>query len=161
MTRTGSIWLVGVALASFACGSATAADQTILGRSMVVKNPNPGDPSLRKVTGSASEKNSTNTLVGDPVVAGALLTVIANGNDPTQQDFPLPQALSSLGRTFWDYSGSFGFKHTDSRGEQGPVKSVSIRSTPTGVFTMKVKLIGKNGVIDVVPPNPGTNGSSP
>ena len=35
------------------------------------------------------------------------------------------------------------------------VKSVSIKLSPSGAFSIKVKVAGKNGPVNVVPPNPG------
>src|SRR5262249_39376412 len=59
---------------------AYAADQTILGKSLQVKDPKPGvDPAKRTIVGLGKEKNSPNTIVGDPTVAGAILTVFADG----------------------------------------------------------------------------------
>src|SRR5262249_2644662 len=42
--------------------------------------------------------------------------------------------------------------------EQGPVKSVLIKKSPNGLFSIKAKLAGKNGTINVVPPDSGTSG---
>ena len=51
-----------------------------------------------------------------------------------------------------------GYKYKDNKGVQGPVKSVILKRAPSGVFSIKVKLTGKNGTINVVPPNPGASG---
>ena len=54
-----------------------------------MKNPSAADK--RKLTSSAKELNSANTITGDPTLSGsaggAILTIIANGTNPTTQDF--------------------------------------------------------------------------
>jgi len=151
------------AAAGLACaaGLAFAADQTILGKSLTVKQK-PGDATSRKITASGKEKNSTNTLVGNPTLSGsaggAVLEVFANGGTSTSQTFTLAQGTSSTGKPFWSASGSTGFKYKDSKGDQGPVKAAQIKRTPSGNFSIKVKISGKNGPVNVVPPNPGVSG---
>src|SRR5262245_9545072 len=98
----------GIALAA---GLVYAADQTILGKSLTVKDPTGGsDSSRRSIKGSAKEKGSSDTLVGNPTLAGtaggAFLDIFAFGDHPTQQSFPLPQGVSSTGKQFWSAIGS-------------------------------------------------------
>src|SRR5262249_61686789 len=50
-----------------------------------------------------------------------------------------------------------GFRYSDAKGEQGAVKSVSIKVSPSGTFTIRVALTGKNGPVSIVPPDPGTD----
>ena len=155
--RKISRFIIGpAALLALAGSLAFAADQTILGRTLTVKNP--GDPAKRKVTGVGKEKASPNTIVGNPTVSGADLRVIANGTTPTDQTFALPQGTSSSGKPFWTASGSTGFKYRDSLGDQGPVKSVKIKKSNSGTFSIKGLVSAKNGAVSVVPPNPGTDG---
>ncbi len=153
-------WSALVGAAYLLAGSAGAADQTILGRSLTVKNPGAADK--RKVTSTAKEAASPNTIVGDPTLSGsaggAILTVIANGASPSTQSFTLPQGMTIAGKDFWQASGASGFKYKDGKGEQGPVRTVIIRKTPSGVFNIKVVIKGKNGPVNVLPPNPGTDG---
>lgn len=141
---------------------AVAADHTILGDKMQVKNPKPADATKRSVIASAKEKNVGDLIVGDPTLggsaAGAVLGVIANGGTSTARAWLLPQGTASNGKPFWKAAGT-GFKYADPKGEQGPVHSVSIARSPKGSFAIKAKLLGKNGLIDVLPPNPGTDGS--
>lgn len=148
---------VGMAVAG---SLALAADQTILGRVLTVKNP--GDPIKRKVVGVGKEKASPNTIVGNPTLVGptggGILRVIANGGTPGDQTFVLPQGTSSSGKPFWVATGSTGFKYRDSKGDQGPVKSVTIKKSGSGSFLIKASLSGRNGAINVTPPNPGTSG---
>ena len=150
---------------AFAAGLAYAADQTILGKSLTVKDPSGGsDASKRSIKGSAKEKDSGDTLVGNPTLAGtaggAFLDIFANGTHPTQQRFTLPQGTSSTGKTFWTAAGSpvIAYKYKDVKGDQGPVKSLIIKRTASGGFSIKAKLAGKNGTIDVAPPASGTDG---
>src|SRR5262249_40435748 len=115
-------------------------------------------PDKRQVSASAKEKDSPDTLVGDPTVNGATLTVRAQGGTPTEQIFPLPQGPSAKGKPFWAGTAAAGFKYKDPGGENGPVKSAQIKKTGKGVFTMKFKAAGKLGAISVVPPDPGDGG---
>jgi len=146
---------------AFAAGLAYAADQKILGKSLTVKNPT-GDASQRFIKGSAKETGSSDTLVGNPTLAGsaggAILEIIVNGTHGSSQSFKLPQGTTSTGKSFWTKAGS-AFKYKDARGDNhGPVKSLIIKRTPNGLFSIKAKLTGKNGFIGVVPPNLGTSG---
>jgi hypothetical protein len=47
------------------------------------------------------------------------------------------------------------FRYTDRDGVHGPVKLAQWRQTGNGAFANKVVIVGKNGQVDVVPPNPG------
>ena len=180
MKRMAKVSALAAVLSMMLAGWANAADQTILGRSFIVKNP--GSPDKRRVTGAAKEVDSPNTLTGDPTLpgsaggailgsaggailgsaGGAVLTIIADGAHPSQQIFALKQGKSSTGKPFWRASVANGvtngFKYKDPNGEQGAVKAVLIKKTTAGVFSIKVVLRGKNGTINVVPPNPGTDG---
>ncbi len=135
-------------------------DQTILGRSITLKSK-PGDATRRTVRGSARERPTANTLVGDPTAAGgaggAVLTIVANGGTPSAQSFVLNQGTSSAGTPFWSGDTVKGFGYHDARGDQGPVKSVRIRLSPSGPFSITVSITGRNGFVAVVPPNPGTD----
>src|SRR5262249_49917856 len=142
-------------------GSTLASDQTILGKSFIVKNPSA--PQTRKVPSSAKELGSPNTIPGTPTLSagsagGAILTIITQGANPTTQVFTLPQGTSSTGNPFWRASGTTGFKYKDGKGDQGPVKTVIFKKNLSGVFTIKAVIRGKNGTVNVVPPNPGTGG---
>ena len=180
MKRMAKVSALAAVLSMILAGWANAADQTILGRSFIVKNP--GSPDKRRVTGAAKEVDSPNTLTGDPTLpgsaggailgsaggailgsaGGAVLTIIADGAHPSQQIFALKQGKSSTGKPFWRASVANGvtngFKYKDPTGQQGAVKIVLIKKTTAGVFSIKVVLRGKNGTINVVPPNPGTDG---
>lgn len=141
---------------------ASGADQTVLGDKLVVKNPRPDDASRLKIIATAKEKASPDLLIGDPTLpgtpSGAVLGLIANGGTSTARAYVLAQGTASSGKPFWRVAGGTGFRYDDPRGEQGPVRRVTIRRTNKGVFLVKAKLVGKHGGLDVVPPNPGTDG---
>jgi hypothetical protein len=144
-------------------GSAAAADQTVKGTLLTVKDPAPGvDATARLVSATAKETQSPETIVGNPTfpgsAGGAILTLIANGTSPSSQTFNLPQGTTSTGKPFWVAVGASGFRYKDPKGDQGPVKILTIKRTPSAIFSIKAKLTGKNGTINVLPPNPGTDG---
>src|SRR5262245_21111768 len=153
---------------AFAASLAFGADQMILGKSLTVKDPTAGvDPSKRRIKGAAKEKGSSAPLNGNPTLSGsaggALLDIFANGNNSTAQEFVLRQAESSRGMFLWSVSGSHetptGYKCRDTRATtHTPAESVLTKKSANGTFSIKVKLAGKNGTIDVVPPNPGASG---
>jgi len=142
------------ALLVLASGMAYAAEQTILGSTFLVKNPS--TPDRRKVLGKAKEPASTNTLVGNPVALGGTLVLSASGGSPSSQAFILPQGTSMTGKPFWSGDTTKGFKYKDAKGQNGPVKTVKIRRSAGGTFSIKAVAVGKLGTVLVTPPNPGT-----
>ena len=136
--------------------TAFAADQPILGRQLLVKDP--GRPEKRRMAGDAREWPSPNPLVGDPTTAGATLTIRVDGDNPTEQTFPLPQGTNLNGRPFWTGSSMVGFRYKDVKGEQGPVGSVRITRTSSALFLIKVKASARYAALSIVPPDPGTGG---
>jgi predicted esterase len=135
---------------------ADAADQTVLGSGLSIKNPS--TPGKRKITVKARETASDDTVVGDPVANGATVTITANGATPSAETYALPTGASpSTLKPFWTGDPIKGFSYKDPKGENGPVKSAQIKSK-SGVFQIKVAVDGKLGPVAVVPPNPGTNG---
>jgi len=136
--------------------AAHAADQMVLGSQFVVKDP--GTPDKRRVIAKAREIGADDVLVGDPVANGATLRVSATGATSSSQTFDLPAGTSvTTGRPFWAGDALKGFKYKDSKGENGPVKSMQIKRRGT-VFQMKVSISGKLGSLAIVPPNPGIGG---
>src|SRR5262249_55893870 len=139
--------------------AAYAADQTILGKSFSVK-AKPGDSSKTNVSSSATEKNSNDTLVGDPTAAGsaggAILQIFVNGGTSASQSFVLNQGTTSKGKPFWSGDAVKGFKYSDSKGEQSAGKSLSIK-LKNGTFSIKASVSGKNGPVSILPPDPGTS----
>src|SRR5262249_33852288 len=132
-------------------------DQTILGNQLVVKNPS--TPDKRKVIAKAKENGSPDTIVGDPTAAGASLTIMANGDTPSEQTFNLPMGTRVItGKPFWSGDAVKGFKYKDSKSENGSIKVVQIKKSGSGVFQIKAVGTGKFVLLAVVPPNPGTDG---
>jgi len=138
--------------------SVRAADQTIRGVKLIVKNEDASDATRRSVVAVAKETGSPNTIVGDPLTAGARLEVVANGTTPSAQVFPLPQGTTSDGTSFWSATGTRGYRYLDRQGEQGPVRSVLVKKGGAGTFTLKAKLVSGSWPVDVVPPDAGTDG---
>ena len=127
-----------------------AADQTILGKKLQVKDPKPGlDATKRSIIGEGKEKLSPNTVVGDPTAMGATLTVFADGTTSGTQTFALPAALWTATKT--------GFKYKDAALAQGPVKKAAI-TVSKGTFVLQAAVSGKTGGITLLPPNLGTSG---
>lgn len=162
MNRGSNVRAAGLAIALVIAAPAWSADQTIRGRQLIVADLDPADSARRIVLASAVELESQDTVIGDPTAAGsvALLEVVADGATPSAQVFPLPQGTASSGRSFWRAGGRAGFVYRDPLGEQGPVRSVLIRaSTGAGggtTFKISAAILGANGLLDVVPPNPGS-----
>ena len=132
-----------------------AADQPLLGNQFQTKDPS--TPDKRKVQVKAREKASPNTIVGNPVTNGANLTIRANGNTPTQQVFNLPQGIKANGKPYWTGDAIKGFKYNDGKSEQGPVKTVQLKKSGNGTFTLNAQATGKVLPVNVTPPNIGTD----
>jgi poly(3-hydroxybutyrate) depolymerase len=148
--------LLLVALFVFPFSVAHAADQTVRGTTLVVKNPSTA--AKRKVIVKAKEVASDDSLVGNPVANGATVTVAVNGATPSAETYSLPAGTSASSlKPFWKGDAAKGFKYRDAEGENGPVKSASIKLR-NGVFQIKVVVDGKRGPVAVVPPNPGSDG---
>ncbi len=132
---------------------ARAADQTILGRLLLVKDPAPDaspDPTKRKIKVYGKELPSTNTIVGDPTTAGASLRVIANGANDYDQTFPMPAAG-------WAGIPGLKLKYSDA-GVYGPVRKAVLYSNG-GKFILKALVSGELGLITIEAPNQGTDGA--
>ncbi len=144
------------ALAAASAHLAAAADQTILGSQLVVKNP--GLTNKRSLAGSAKEKASADTIVGNPTTDGAVLEVMVNGGSPSSQRFELPSGTSLTGKPFWSAVGTKGYAYKDTKTENGPVTSVKIQRSSSGSFSIRAAISGKHAPLGVVPPNPGSDG---
>ena len=152
--------LVGLGFVSLGVGIAYAADQTLLGKQEQVHDPKPGiDATKRKLLGQGLEKASPVTIVGDPTVGGATLSVFAFGATSSNQVFDLLQGVDPVtGKLFWSGSTSKGFKYADKSGANGPVKVAQLKKSKSGTVQFKALAVAKNGAVNVVPPNPGTGG---
>lgn len=125
--------------------------QAIRGKSIAIQNPVPSDSSRRKVTIDASESGSSAVVDVDTLlVNGATLVVTAEGAQDSAQSFFLPAAS-------WKRAGSTGAVYADKTGSNGPVSSVSLSKSSSGVTKLKVKILGKSDVaLLIVPPTPGS-----
>jgi phospholipase C len=145
-----------LAMILFLPATTPAAEQTVLGSQLSVKNPS--TPEKRKIGLSAKEKSSNDTLVGDPVANGATLTIRMTGGPVNGETYTLATGISpSTSKPFWSGDAVKGFKYKDSKGDNGPVSSASV-SLKGGTFQIKVGISGKIGTINLVPPNPGADG---
>jgi hypothetical protein len=146
-----------------ACGlcvtSIHAADQAVLGKRLLVKDPKPGlDPTKRKIIAEGKEKHSPDLIIGDPTLAGATVTVFEVGATSTSEAFVLPAAVDpDTGRSPWAATRR-GFEYNDPKGANGPVKFAEIKRASSGTFQIKVVVLAKDRSITLVPPNPGTSG---
>ncbi len=134
-----------------------AADQAILGKTLLIKNPGPLDK--RKVVVKATEKNSPATIIGDPVTNGATLVVDAFGTSTNSQSYDLLAGTSTAtGKPFWKGDAVKGYVYKDKAGENGPVKIVKIKKSGGGTFKIKAVALGKLGNVSLLPPNDGSSG---
>jgi hypothetical protein len=160
MSRYIAVLFVAIALAAPAF-----ADQVVLGKSFLVRDPDPnGAPDRRSVVIIAKEPGTDDTLVGDPIANGASVYVTANGASSTSQTFTLPAGAYQTGGFGWKAIGMpvTGYVYKDPKGLQGPVKSALIRIEPKNTFIIKVTIKGALGPgpqphIAVVPPSPGSD----
>jgi hypothetical protein len=143
---------VAVFMAALCPLVAQAADQTVLGKQILVKNPS--TPEKRKVILKAAEPATDNTLVGDPTVSGATLSIALYGGTTSSQLFTLPAALNAKGKPFWSGDAIKGYKYKDAKGENGPLKLLQLR-IKNGDFQIKAVISGKGGAVTLLPPNDG------
>jgi hypothetical protein len=149
------------AVPSLMVSPADAADQIILGKLLLVKDPQPGiDATKRGITVFGKEFSSLDTIVGDPLANGAAVEVIANGTAPSSQMFNMPAGAFFPGGWGWKTLGNpvFGYLYKDPMGVNGPVKLAFIKKTATNIFMVKVLIKGNLGAINVLPPASGTDG---
>jgi hypothetical protein len=149
--------LAVIALGAFIAAPVQAADQTILGSKLQVKDP--GTQYQRRVQVKAREKASPNTIVGNPTVSGATLTIRVDGGSMSQQTIALPASN-------WSGDATKGFKYKDGPRALSPVKSARLSKSPSGAVSLQVQLDARVATtqypvaqeVNVLPPNPGTDG---
>jgi hypothetical protein len=153
--------LAALALVGLLVGTASGADQTILGARLRVRNPDAADATARRAFATARETASDATVVGDPTAArslgGAFLEIFANGASPSTESFALAQGTRRSGKPFWR-AVSGGFRYRDPAGEQGPISDLLITRSSAGVFRIRATASGRHGPLALVPPAPGTDG---
>jgi hypothetical protein len=141
---------------AFVAETATSPPQPIRGKTLVIQNPNSDDAAKRKITVVASESGSAATLDLETLLAnGATFTISARGEVSRSQSFWLPPPWARVGTT--------GARYLDRTGANGPVKSVDVVKTASGVMKLKATILGKLGPgpqphVVVVPPDPGNEG---
>lgn len=146
--------VVAAAALLLCAAPAPAADQTVLGRLFLVKDPAPDsapDITKRRNKVIAKEYPSTNTIVGDPTVSGASLRLIANGGTSGDHTYVLASAR-------WTGVPGVAFKYKDD-GTYGPIRKVLIVSK-NDKFYIKALLDGRIGFLALEPPNPGTDAAA-
>jgi hypothetical protein len=130
------------------------ADQTLVGRSLAVRDRSNGaDPAAPRLAAVAKEIASANTIVGDPTVRGAVLDISLAGANPSTQTFVLlPDGA------MWTALPSGGFRYSDPNGEKGAVNRVFFKRSAAGTFVLRVSARAANGMLNLLPPDPGTEG---
>jgi hypothetical protein len=118
------------------------------GKKVLVKNPDAGDPSKRRLTLLSRETGSPNVITGNPIAGGATLTVTVNGSNSSSQTFTLPS-----GAAFWKATAT-GYKFRDPAAATG-IKTLLVKKAPSGTFM--IKATGKGAALTLVPPNTGTS----
>lgn len=137
-----------VAVSSFV---AFAGDQLKPMKQFLLKDPNgptadPDPPSKKMKLVVKEGPGSTNTVVGDPTVAGAVLWLHTTPGG--SQCFELPHEG-------WSAISTLGFKYKNPKDPnvipaqdvRGGIKVASIKKTPSGVFQIKVLASAKTGPI--------------
>ena len=105
----------------------------------------------------AKEPASDDTIVGDPTISGATLTVLVLGITSASQAFVLPAGTDpASGKPFWNAING-GFKYKDGKGVNGPVTVAQLKKSGSGTVSIKVVVLAKRGTIDLLPPNPGSS----
>jgi hypothetical protein len=155
--------LLALALCLVLPGFAIAADQAILGTSLVLTS-RPGDAgATRTVTAKGRAPMATSPVSGDPTTpansAAAIVHVGIEGGTPSTQTFVLPPGVRSDGRPLWRPIKPGGFEYADRAGERGPVQRLRVRRDKRGRVSVLVKIRGRDPAVALVPPDPGTQGS--
>jgi hypothetical protein len=120
-------------------------DQLLPLKLLLVKNPD--GPESRRVTYKASSK--IDNFFGNPTTGGATLNLKL---DSVTQCFHMPPSG-------WSRNGR-AYAYADPAGLYGPIKVAQWRQSGNGSIVNKVVILGKNGPVDIVPPNPGTQGDA-
>jgi hypothetical protein len=114
--------------------------QTVGLQLLVVKNA--AGPASRKIIYKV--KDFGHAVAGNPMTGGATWNVKLDGQS---QCFSMPAAG-------WSPLGSKGFKYVDSSALYGAVRLARIMKSGN-VFKIKAIVLGRQGPVNIVPPNPG------
>jgi hypothetical protein len=131
-------------VAVLAASGATALDQTLPGRLLLVRNNL--DPARRLVKYVAKVPTPNDVQVRGVGAGGATFEVVLQPEIGvgSQQCFALPAAG-------WRTINAVTFKYKDSTGAYGPVKAATFKET-SGTFVLKVVAKGTQGPITLQPP---------
>lgn len=163
MHRTMACGLVVVALLAVH-ERADAATRTVLGWRLLVRDPRPAghpsgaDPLKRQIVIQAREPASPDIVVGDPILGGTTIELIANGASPSEQTFVIPGGPKGSGSSPGWTPITGGFRYRDRLGANGPVQEIVIQKTTEGTFAVRAIISAVHGAVDVAPPAPGTDG---
>ena len=155
LARRIALFGFGIGLLAGFVRTASANNQTVLGRVFLVSNPDPGDVTKRRVRVVAREPSGSTTIVGDPTVNGGSLFVVANDPDVA------PESGYSFDRPAGGWSATAGgYAYRDSDGVYGAVKAARIEDTGV-VFRLKA-VLGPRApfTIPLLPPGPGVDGGA-
>ena len=130
---------LGIAAAFVSGGIAIAAQQGAAAKKLLISNPPSGNTKIVYLS-----KNTSATVVGDPVANGASFSVIVGGDGSQCMSMPA---------SGWSPISDIGFKYKDPQLANGPVKVALIKQTPSGNFLLKVITKGNT----VVPGDPTTS----
>jgi hypothetical protein len=156
-TTTTSVTIVTTSTTSSTSStSSTLPSHLILGKRLTASDP-AGAESSRRLTVLAKETATDigPTIAGDPTASGATLRLVANGMTASDQTY----VLDAGG---WSAIGALGFRYSGPTGGDGdPVKKIVLKRTPGGTALVRLLLRGDVGSqnLDVVPPNPGSDGA--
>ena len=139
---------------------AAAGDQALLGKKFSVSDPDPADPSRRKLSFRAKDSDPTHTLSGDPstpaLSGGGVLQIGIEGGTPNTQTFVLPKGETSRGKPLWRVLPKGGFAYKDAKGEFGPVRSLSLKRSDKGATKLGARLRGRDAPLELAPAAPTT-----
>jgi hypothetical protein len=142
--------IAAAALAAMGASPGLAAEQEILGRRLLVRDPH-GDETHRSVA-IVGRETATDiaALAGDPTTGGATLMLGVNSGSSGQ--------LFVLDASGWSPTAS-GFRYDGPTASGDPVKRVVLRRTNAGTASLEIVLKGNVGgdPLDVVPPDPGSD----
>jgi hypothetical protein len=144
---------------------AQAAEHLVRGLSLGVNDPLPGDTASPRHLSIKVRDRVSGLFAGDPLENGCTLRIVANGATSTSQTIAIPpgafQDPEGPGWTGFVKKRKAIFRYVDERGQNGPVTSLSIKQVSSRVLlSITLDTRGKNGTIEVVPPNPGTDGGA-
>ena len=96
---------------------------------------------------TATAPVGTTALAGNPASSGADLRIVTQGGTSADQTFRLPAAG-------WKALGLIGFRYSNAV-PGGAVSSVLLKRNARGAVTLKLRVRGQAGPVEIVPPNPG------